>query len=163
MKKIQLWTILGCLLLNGFAFAADYKDWIPHFPNELDGLKEVSKGDGINMSSGNETSTTFTKSYGTGDKEIGIVITYSSGGNEAGTQQGMANMSFETDELVMKSIKVQGFEGIYQNDKVSNSVSISLFMRGKAMLAFSAPGGKPQKHYIDLLDKINLKKIAETF
>lgn len=163
MNKIGLVLILGSLFLNGIAFAADYKAWIPHFPDELDGLKATSRGDGMNMNVGDENSSTFTKTYGADEKEIAIIIMYTSSGQDVQAQQGMGKMSFETDEFAMKAIQVQGFEGFYQNDKADNRVTISLFMQNKATLSFTAPGGKPEKHYIDLLAQINLKKIAETF
>ena len=99
--------------------------------------------------------------YGDGDKQMDIVIMNESSGEQVQAQKAMRQIKMETDDYVNKSIKIQGFDAIYQDDKTTNSVNIIVLLNDSTMLTFGANGGKSEKHYIDLLDEVNLKKISE--
>ena len=160
LKKFVIINMV-LFLASGISWAADYKDWLAHIPDELDGVKATSRGDGINLNTGDMKMSSLVKTYGDGDKQMDIVIMSESSGEQVQAQKAMRQIKMETDDYVNKSIKIQGFDAIYQDDKTTNSVNIIVLLNDSTMLTFGANGGKSEKHYIDLLDEVNLKKISE--
>ena len=163
MKKSKLIIFtLSLFILPTMAFSADYKKWIPHLPDKLDGMKATSKGEGMNMDMGDVKMSNLEKEYGTGKRQIKIMIVYDNSGQQNQAMDPMAKMNMESDQGVNRSIKIQGYDAFYQYDKGNNSVWVVVFLNDKAMLNFYAPGGKTQKHYTKLVNKIKLKKLAAT-
>jgi hypothetical protein len=163
MRKPVLATIILFFISAGNSWAVDYKDWIPYFPDELEGLKAQPKKDGVNLDMAGQKTSSLSVTYSDGAKQFKVSVAHFSEPELIGSQRAMATMSIETPELVMKPIEIKGFKGSYHDDKKSKRVLIMLFFNDNAVLHFEADGGKDEKHYVDLIKKIKLKKINATF
>jgi len=163
MNTRQIVIIASILFLNaGLTWATDYKEWIPYFPDELDGLKAQSKKDGMNMEMDGQQTSSLTVTYSEGVKQTKVSIMHSGDSGMIEAQRSMGAMTLETPEFVMKPIEIEGYKGFYQDDKKSKRVQIMLFFNDNSLLIFEADGGKDKKHYAGLVKKINLKKINST-
>lgn len=114
----------------------------------------------MNISSGGGDMSMLNRTYGSGKKQISLLIMYHSSG-KTGTQSPMGQLDMETSAGVMKTIRIQGFDALYQYFKNRNDALVSVYLEGKAtvMLTTSGGGAKGEKHDVGLLGKINLKKI----
>lgn len=164
--KIVVLTI-SVLLVPGVVSSADYKDWLPHLPDTLAGLKAASKGEGMNMSTGDGSMSTLKKAYKDGNKEVSIAITHMEDKSKGKVLDEMSKDEFnmETSAMVMKTVNIQGFSAMYQYLKDENSalISVDLNAKGTLILATGGLGAKGEKYNIGLFDKINLKKIYASF
>jgi hypothetical protein len=163
-KQVVLALII--LITPGLSWAADYKDWLPHIPDKLGGLKATSEGDGMNMSSGGSAMSTLNKTYGSGNKEINISISYlHDSKRQTQALEPVEQMSMEMGGMVMKTIKIQGFDAVYQYIKAEKNSLITVNLKADAtfILASSGIGAKGEKYYIGLFENINLKKIYASF
>ena len=162
LKKLVLFAMV-CFLIPALSSAADYKKWIPHLPDTLDGMKATSTGEGMNMDMGDVKMSNFERKYGSGKNQITIMIVYDNSGQQNQALVPMTKLNMESNQGVNKTFKSQGLDAFYQYDKGNNSVWVVVFLSEKATLNFYAPGGKPQKHYTNVVNQIKLKKIAASF
>lgn len=156
---------LAIFLGPGLSWAADYKDWLPYIPNQLDGLKAETKGQGMNMNTGNGSMSKFDQMYRSGKKQITISITHTQNSSgQTPSEKPREQLNMETSEVLMKTIKINGFDAFYTYNKGDNNVLIYVYLKGEAMMMFTSTGigVKGDQYYIDLISKFNLKKINAT-
>jgi len=151
---------LGMLAISATGWAADYKDWIPCFPDHLDGLKAESKGAGMNMNSNGGSMSTFNISYGSGDKGISINITHSQKDpDQAENKKPEPPVEMEMGGVLMKTVKIQGFDAFYQYVKDEHIATISLRFKTNTTFILTSSIAKGEKHDIGLFSNIDLKRI----
>jgi len=158
--------VLILFLVPNLSWAADYKQWIPYIPDKLGGLKDSSEANGMNMNSGGTTMSKLDKLYKEGNKEITLTISYVKRNDDPGSNtKPQEPMSMELGPIVMKTIKIQGFDAIYQYDKQEKNALITLQLGPEAtvLLTASGIGKESEKYYTGLFDDINLKKIYASF
>jgi len=154
MKIILL--ILVIFMIPGFSYAADYNDWLPFIPDQIEGLKPIDEqGYSKNLS-------TVTKTFGIGDKQIKFVITSDSTGVTTDAVKEMMELDMDFEGGTYKPVKIQGFSGSYSYEKSTKNVMIMVILKEKTLVTFHTNGNKKMEYYIKLLNTINLKKIADT-
>jgi hypothetical protein len=91
---------------------------------------------------------------------ISIVIMHT-GSAETKTWEPLEPMTMENQAMVMKTVKLQGFDAMYTYMIDSDEAALQIHLNGKAIVTLSTKGGgnKGDKHYTGLLDNIDLKKI----
>jgi len=142
--------------------AADYKDWIPCFPDQLGGFKATSKGDGVNMNSDGNAMSMFNKTYGSDTKGISVNVSHVQKKSDQGEdEKPQPSTVMDTEALLMKTVKIQGFVAVYQfmKDEKIATITVILKKNTTVMLATTDGIAKGEEHDIGLFDKIDLKKI----
>ena len=164
MRYIKLLTPTLVLLLTPcVSWAVDYKDWLPLIPDTLDGLTVSAKDEGENLDLGVMNMSNFSRQYGEGDKQINISIMYESSGEQIKAQNARTQKNIKLAELVQKRITIQGFESVYDHNKSVPYQRITVFLNDKAVISFGVFGLNEEKHFFELANKINFRKINDTF
>lgn len=152
-KKLVLLTLVF-FLAPTMSWAVDYKKWLPYIPQQLDKFKAIEKAEGLDQS-------TASRKYVYKDNEINLTISYDSEATSVNTAKSMMPAENMDNEYgVYKRFEVQGFKGIYLNDKGSNSVTIMVIITDKTLLSLNTAGGKKMNYYVQLLNIFDLKKMA---
>jgi len=165
-KKILTVLTFVLTLMPGILWAADYKDWLPYLPDKLDGLKATSKGEGVNINADELSVSSLSKIYGGGDKKITISIMHDAGQQNTPLTEFVEKTIMETKDLIYKTVKLQGFGAIFQYNKNGNDVIaiITVSLKSASVVTIAIIDNKDQgeKHYIGLVNRIDLKKIYAT-
>jgi len=161
-QKILITLTFVLFLTPGLSWALDYKDWLPLLPDEIGGLKTKSKDNGVNINAGGVIMSSLTITYGEGDKKIDISISAEASGEPIKSGPAKEQVVVETKDFVQKVIKVQGFVGMYMNNKSAKNQLLRVSLNSKAAFTFMANGYEGEKYFLGLVNKINLKKISAT-
>ncbi|MFV1985543.1 MAG: hypothetical protein ACC657_18485 [Thiohalomonadales bacterium] len=162
-QKIRIILTFVIFLAPGLSWALDYKDWLPLLPDEIGGLKTKAKDSGVNINAGGTIMSILTITYGEGDKKIDISITAEASGIPNKSAQTKERTIMETEDFVQKIIIIQGFIGLYMNNKSAKNHIIKINLNSKSTFTFMADGYEEEKYILGLVNKINLKKIYATF
>jgi hypothetical protein len=107
------------LLVSGAAGAMDYNNWVPLFPDTIAGMEKSGDLDAMNYESGDQTWSYAHYTYG--DDGSGEYIDLTVVGGQAAPQvmtfKTMPDMNMETEEQIMKTVKVSNYEALLNIEK----------------------------------------------
>ena len=121
--KHVLLIVFAFLMTAVMANAADYKVWMPLMPEELGGLKRSGDPEGMNMEMNGKMWSSLHQEYSADNAERAASVTIL-GGKDApgmGGFQAMSSMKMETEDQIIKTIKVSGYNGVFNLERERNA------------------------------------------
>jgi hypothetical protein len=162
MKKMSFLLALCLLLFSVTAGATDYKAWVPLLPDTLAGLTRSGKPDGINMEMSGQKWSSLHQRYSTdkGEKAIELTIV----GGEAAPQlaqfQMMSSMKMETEDQIVKTVKVSGYKGLLNIEKKGRGTILMISLSDEMMVVIAAEAIKSEAEALKLAEHLPLAKFA---
>jgi hypothetical protein len=160
--KCRVVLTAACLLVF-FANveAADYKNWLSLLPETLGDLSRSGKPDGINMEMGGQSWSSVQQEYsGSSNREISLTIVAGKTTPQAQAFQAMSNMQMETDEQIVKTVKVSGYQTVLQLDKKDKMGSLMIFLGQHIFVSIDARPITSERELVALAKDVPLRKIA---
>lgn len=162
MRKISFLLALCLLLFSVTAGATDYKAWVPLLPDTLAGLNQSGKPNGINMETNGKKWSSLHQRYSgdKGEKAIELTIV----GGEAAPQlaqfQMMSSMKMETEDQIIKTVKVLGYKGLLNIEKKGKGATLMISLSDEMMVVIAAEAIKSEAKVLKLAEQLPLAKFA---
>jgi hypothetical protein len=161
--KRRFFLMSVCLLLISVtAAASDYKAWIPLLPDTLAGLSRSGKPDGINMEmSGQKWSSLHQRYSGDkGEKAIELTIVGGEGAPQLAQFQMMSSMKMETEDQIVKTVKVLGYKGLLNLEKKGKGATLMISLSDQMMVVIAAEAIKSEAEALKLAEQLPLSTFA---
>ncbi|MFP4476689.1 MAG: hypothetical protein ACLFOY_14115 [Desulfatibacillaceae bacterium] len=152
---------LCIMLLPALANAADYRDWKPLVPENIDGLEKSGSLDGANMDSGGQSWSTLRQRY-SGDGEREIVLTIINGTNAPRVRefQAMPDFQVETEQRVARSLEVAGYDAFVEIDKRDGEGTLVLGVNPDTLVVVEAEPVADRDRMTSIAGDVPLDTIA---
>jgi hypothetical protein len=162
MRKISFLLALCLSLFSVTAGATDYKAWIPVLPDTLAGLSRSGKPDGINMEmSGQKWSSLHQRYSGDkGEKAIELTIVGGEGAPQLAQFQMMSSMKMETEDQIVKTVKVLGYKGLLNLEKKGKGANLMISLSDQMMVVIAAEAIKSEAEALKLAEQLPLSTFA---
>jgi len=162
MRKISFLLALCLSLFSVTAGATDYKAWIPVLPDTLAGLSRSGKPDGINMEmSGQKWSSLHQRYSGDkGEKAIELTIVGGEGAPQLAQFQMMSSMKMETEDQIVKTVKVLGYKGLLNLEKKGKGATLMISLSDQMMVVIAAEAIKSEAEALKLAEQLPLSTFA---
>lgn len=160
--KVRMILLASCLLLLAFAAgAADYKGWLPLIPGTLGGLPRAGEPDGVNMEMGGQSWSSLHQEYSNKSNErVSLTIVSGIVAPQAQAFQAMSQMQMETQDQVIKTLKVSGYKSVFQLSKADKSGNLMISVNQQTLVVIEAEPITSKNKLVALAEEIPLQKIA---
>jgi hypothetical protein len=150
------------LLISVTAAASDYKAWIPLIPDMMGGMGRSGKPDGINMEmSGQKWSSLHQRYSGDkGEKAIELTIVGGEGAPQLAQFQMMSSMKMETEDQIVKTVKVLGYKGLLNLEKKGKGATLMISLSDQMMVVIAAEAIKSEAEALKLAEQLPLSTFA---
>lgn len=160
--KGRIILLAFCLLLVSFtAGAADYRGWLPLIPNTLGGLARAGEPDGINMEMGGQSWSSLHQEYSNKSNErVSLTIVSGIVAPQAQAFHAMSQMQMETQDQVVKTLKVSGYKSVFQLSKADKNGSLMISVNQQTLVVIEAEPITSENKLVALAKEVPLQKIA---
>lgn len=160
-RIVRIVLISFCLLLVSVSVgAADYKQWIPLLPGKLGGLPQSGKPDGMNMEMGGQSWSTVQQKYSDNSRTISVMIVGGIVAPQAQAFKMMSHMQMETEDQLVKTLKVSGYRAMFQLDKSKKKGTLMISVSDQALVVLEAKPVTDEGQMVTLAKEVPLGKIA---
>ena len=161
-EKGKIILLAVCLLSISVAVGAtDYKGWLPLIPNTLGGLTRSGEPDGINMEMGGQSWSSLHQEYSNkSNKKISLTIVSGIAAPQAQAFQAMSQMQMETQDQIVKTLKVSGYKSVFQLSKADKNGSLMISVNQQTVVVIEAEPITSENKLIALAKEVPLQKIA---
>ncbi|MEF8823109.1 MAG: hypothetical protein V5B78_02070 [Desulfohalobiaceae bacterium] len=142
------------------ANALDYTNWVPLLPESIGGLDKAGEPNGANVEKSGESWATVQQDYSDGSGEE-VTLTIVAGGMSPQLQQfrAMKQFTMETGEKLVKTLKVSGYESIFELKKQKNSGTLLMHVKEKTLVIIESNSVTSKDALISLADDVPLSEI----
>jgi len=160
--KGRIILLASCLLLVPFAAGAgDYKGWLPLIPNNLGGLPRSGEPDGINMEMGGQSWSSLHQEYSNKSNErVSLTIVSGVVAPQAQAFHAMSQMQMETQDQVVKTLKVSGYKSVFQLNKTNKNGSLIISVNQQTLIIIEVEPITSENKVVALAEEVPLQKIA---
>lgn len=151
---------LALFLGASTANALDYKDWVPLLPESIGGLDKSGEPDGANVEKSGESLATVQQDYSNGSGEE-VTLTIVAGGMSPQLQQfrAMKQFTMETEDKLVETLKVSGYESIFELNKQKNTGTLLIHVKEKTIVVIDSNTVKSKDSLTSLADDVPLSDI----
>ncbi|MFQ5842842.1 MAG: hypothetical protein ACE5I8_10440 [Thermodesulfobacteriota bacterium] len=150
------------LLVSMRAGAADYKSWISLLPDTLGGMARSGKPDGMNMEMNNQKWSTLNQKYSAdnGEKSVDLTIVGGKNAPPLASFQMMSSMKMETEDQIIRTIKVQDYRGLSNLKKDEKSGTLMISLSEEMLVLIDAKPITSEAELLKLAEQLPLAKFA---
>jgi hypothetical protein len=157
IKSILLFVFVF-LMIAVMANAADYKVWMPLLPEELGGLKRSGEPEGMNMEMNGKMWSSLHQEYSADNPERAASVTILGGKDAPGMEgfQAMSSMKMETEDQIIKTIKVSGYNGVFNLEKGEKRGTLMISLRQDLMVILETSPTEDETEIVKLAEQLPL-------
>lgn len=161
-KICNIFMTFFLMLVMSFAtYALDYKNWIPVLPEKIGGLEKAAEPNGANVNQGKKSWATLQQRYSDNSgKSLQLTIVDGSISPQIQQFKSMKQFAVETENKVIESVEVSGYESVIELDKAEGGGSLLILVQENRVVAIEAGFVSSKKELISLADDVPLSKIA---
>jgi len=144
------------------AVAADYKSWISLLPDTLGGMGRSGKPDGMNMEMNNQKWSTLNQKFSAdnGEKSIDLTIVGGKNAPPLASFQMMSAMKMETEDQIVKTVRVQNYKGLLNLKKNEKSGTLMISLSEEMLVLIDAKPITSEAELLKLAEQLPLSKFA---
>jgi hypothetical protein len=152
---------LALFLATGVG-AADYQTWVPLLPETLGGLPRMDQPEGLNMDASGQSWSSLIQEYARQEADRFLSLTLVSGdaAPEAQMFQAMSQMTMETSDQVIRSLRVGEYPALLQLDKANLSGSLIISVGPHSLVILQGEPMTAEADLTALAGEIPLQKMA---
>jgi hypothetical protein len=150
------------LFLAAGVGAADYQTWVPLIPETLGGLPRVEAPEGLNMEVSGQSWSSLIQEYARDEADRFFSLTLVSGAAapEAQVFQAMSQMTMETSDQVIKSLRVADYPALLQLDRGSLSGSLIIAVGPHSLVVLQGEPVTAEDELTQLVREVPLQEMA---
>ncbi len=153
-------VLLLVLLVALPASAADYKKWTPLLPETLGGLPQSGQPNGVNMEMGENSWSSLEQKYSKQSRTVRLMIVSGTAAPQAQMFQGLTKLEMETEDKLIRTIQIKGFQSVLSLNKKRNEGSVMIGIKQHTIVIIEANQIADPSDLTNLADQVPLARIA---
>jgi len=150
------------VLMAGVAGAKDYKVWKPLLPETVAGMPKSGEPEGMNMETNGQTWSMLHQRYAgdNADKSAELTLVSGMGAPFVANFQMMSKMEMETEDQMIKTVKVSTYKGLINLEKAENRAVLMIALTEETMVVLEVAPATQEKDIITVAEGLPLDKFA---